>query len=120
VRATTRETGRSGEELALAYLGTRGLALRARNYRCRQGEIDLIMSHRDHLVFVEVRRRRRGDYGGAAASIDAGKRRRIAACAERYLQDHPEHAGPCRFDVVAIEGDGPGARVDWIPGAFEL
>lgn len=113
------EQGRRGEEQALAHLLAQGLHLRERNYRCRQGEIDLIMSEGDLLVFVEVRRRTHPGFGGAAASIDAGKRRRIAVCAERYLQDHPGH-GACRFDVVAIDGDGPETRVRWIRAAFEL
>ncbi len=119
MRPPPGEQGRQGEEQALDFLHARGLALRARNYRCRRGEIDLIMAHRDALVFVEVRRRRSADFGGAAASIDRGKRQRLGACAERYLQEHPGHEGPCRFDVVAIEGEGPGARIHWIQGAFE-
>lgn len=119
MRTPPGAAGHRGEQWALAYLTQRGLDLVARNYRCPQGEIDLIMRHRGELVFIEVRQRRRSDFGGAAASIDRGKRRRISACAKRYLQEHPECTGGCRFDVVAIDGEGLDARVTWIRSAFD-
>jgi len=120
--ATTADTGRRGEDLALRYLQARGLRLLERNYRVargpsrRGGEIDLIL--RDHdgtLVFVEVRARRQGSAaGGAAASVGWAKRARLVYAAQSYLARLPV-LPPCRFDVVAVDGD----RVQWLSAAFD-
>ncbi len=110
--------GREAEDQALRTLRSAGLVPVARNYRCRMGEIDLVMSEGATLVFVEVRFRRSSAFGGPAASVDRAKRRRILSAAQHYLQRHPEAAKrPCRFDVVAIcpQDDPP---LDWIRGAF--
>lgn len=94
----------------------------ARNYRvargpsARGGEVDLILWARDGtLVFVEVRARQRDAHGGAAASVTRAKQRKVifaATCFLRTLAEIP----PCRFDVVAIDGD----RVEWLQGAFDV
>ncbi|VVE54235.1 YraN family protein [Pandoraea iniqua] len=111
----SNQLGESFEARAQAMLERRGWRLVARNYRCRGGEIDLIMRDRAGvLVFVEVRARRRTDFGGAAASITAAKRRRLTLAARHYLLRRP--AGRCRFDVVAF--DGHPAVVSWLPDAF--
>jgi putative endonuclease len=86
----------------------------ARNHRCRQGEIDLIMRDSGTLVFVEVRYRRSSAFGTPAESVDAAKRRRLAAAASHYLKSHPSDL-PCRFDVVAIAGEN---CIEWIENAF--
>ena len=104
------------EDLALKYLKRRGLKLLERNYSSRHGEIDLIMQDKDTLVFVEVRYRKHDNYGGAAESVDRHKQSRIANTAESYLQTHPWD-GPCRFDIVAIQGK---AKPQWIIGAFDM
>ena len=103
------------EDLALKYLKRRGLKLLMRNYSCRYGEIDLIMQDKDALVFVEVRYRKRNDYGGAVGSVDRHKQSRIANTAASYLQTH-SWDGPCRFDIVAIQGK---AKPQWIINAFD-
>lgn len=113
--------GRHAEDLALAHLVARGLKPVTRNYRCRYGEIDLIMRHRDCTVFVEVRSRRSLRFGNPAESIDRHKQRRIAMTAAHYLQTHAAASrGPARFDVVAliIHDDAP--EIDWIPDAYQL
>ncbi|MCP4699976.1 MAG: YraN family protein [Gammaproteobacteria bacterium] len=111
--------GQWAEELAHNYLRTRGLRLVTRNYRCKQGEIDLIMQDGKILVFVEVRYRATQGYGDALESIDRRKQRRILACAARYLQTCKQ-GHVCRFDVVVIDGktehDNP--DVLWITDAF--
>ena len=109
------DSGKYCEERALKYLKTCKLKLLARNYSSRHGEIDLIMQDKDTLVFVEVRYRKHDNYGGALESVDHYKQSRIAATAESYLQTHPWD-GPCRFDIVAIQGD---AKPQWIVGAFD-
>lgn len=114
---TPRERGMAAEDLALAHLQAAGLQLAARNYRTPGrggGEIDLVMRDRDGtLVFVEVRSRSGGGFGGAGASIGAAKRQRIVLAARHYLLRLPSPP-PCRFDVVLVEHG-----VQWIQAAFD-
>ncbi len=102
------------EQLARRYLESRGLRLLAHNYRCRQGEIDLVMATAEALVFVEVRFRRSHRFGSPAETIGPRKRQRITTAARHYLQRYPS-ALPCRFDVLAISGED---TIDWIQDAF--
>lgn len=114
---TSSEQGSAAEEQARQYLEGQGLRTVARNVRDRFGELDLIMLQGHNLVFVEVRYRRSSRFGGAIASIDAKKQRKLIATAQGYLQQHP-HDGPCRFDVVALDSTPNG--VEWLQNAFEL
>ena len=77
-----QQKGTIGEDAALAYLLKQGLTLIDRNYRCRLGEIDLIMMHHDTLVFIEVRKRSKKTYGGAVASIT--KTKAAHSCSEFF------------------------------------
>jgi len=114
---TSRELGDAAEEQAQRYLEGQGFRKVAQQVRGRFGELDLIMQDGACLVFVEVRYRRSARFGGAVASIDTKKQRRLIATAQGYLQQHP-HDGPCRFDVVGI-GEGTNG-VEWLQNAFEL
>ena len=113
--------GDSAEDRALRFLQQQGLQLVCRNYRLAGGprqrgaEIDLIL-HDPHgtLVFVEVRSRRAAGHGGAAASVLPAKQRRIVRAAQHYLL-RLAVLPPCRFDVVAIEGEA----LQWLQGAFD-
>jgi len=107
--------GQSAESRAEAFLKVRGLKLVARNWRCRFGEIDLIMQDGTTLVFVEVRLRSRSDFGGAAASVTPAKQKKLLAAARQYLATL-KTLPPCRFDVVALSGD---AAPEWIRNAFD-
>ena len=107
--------GQSAESRAEAFLKTQGLKLVMRNWRCRFGEIDLIMQDGPTRVFVEVRLRSRGDFGGAAASVTPVKQKKLLAAARQYLTTL-KTLPPCRFDVVALSGDGV---PDWIKNAFD-
>ena len=109
---TTVARGREAEQAAADYLAARGLRIVARNFRVRGGEIDLIARDGATLVFVEVRQRRNADFGGAAASITAAKRRRLILAARHYLAGHGE--APCRFDCVLAEG----GQLCWLRDAF--
>jgi len=115
---STKAEGDAAEDRALAHLLGQGLRLLARNYRTPGrggGEIDLVMRDRDGtLVFVEVRRRASGRFGGAAASVGATKQRRIVFAARHYLLRLREPP-PCRFDVISIEGGG----IQWMRAAFD-
>ncbi|HEY0232540.1 MAG TPA: YraN family protein [Dokdonella sp.] len=119
-----RSAGAGYEDVALAHLEKAGLVLLARNFNCRYGEIDLVMSEHDIVVFVEVRYRRgaglRGGYGDGVDSVSAGKRAKLVRAAEVFLAGHARLAQrPCRFDVFAI-ADGTGAPViDWRRNAFD-
>ncbi len=118
-RMGSRQTGRDAETLASNYLTGKGLVPVERNFHSQRGEIDLIMTEGDCLVFIEVRHRRRSAYGSSAETVDARKQARISACARYYLQRHPDAADlPCRFDVVAINGNLENPRIDWIADAF--
>ncbi|MGD2136847.1 MAG: YraN family protein [Gammaproteobacteria bacterium] len=109
--------GRDAETRALHFLQARGLRCVTRNYRCRRGEIDLVMQDADSLVFVEVRYRRQSRFGSAAESVDRRKQSKLVTCAQHYLQGSPETARQaCRFDVVSVSG--PGFAVEWIRNAF--
>ena len=107
--------GQTAESRAAAFLQARGLKLLARNWRCRFGEIDLVMQDGAALVFVEVRLRSRSDFGGAAASVTPGKQKKLLAAARQYLAAL-KTLPPCRFDVVALSGSG---APEWIKNAFE-
>ena len=109
--------GARAEDSAARHLASCGLKIIARNYRSRAGEIDLVCRDGPMLVFVEVRLRRHAGFGGAAASIDAGKQRRIALAAAEYLAEQCLASVPCRFDCVLLaspDGDG----IEWIRDAF--
>jgi putative endonuclease len=109
---TTTTRGREAEARAARHLEGRGLRVVERNFRIRGGEIDLICRDGRTLVFVEVRLRSRGDFGGAGASITAGKRRRIVLAAQHFLAGKADC--DCRFDCVLIDGE----QLEWIANAF--
>jgi putative endonuclease len=108
--------GDRAERIAAAYLQDQGLAVVESRYRCRWGEIDLILRDRDTLVFAEVRLRQSKTFGGAAYSVDRRKQERIITTARHYLANKSESA--CRFDVVLLERVDP-PRIEWIRDAFQ-
>lgn len=115
LKATSKQvSGAAAEDQALQYLEQRGLVLVERNFRCKGGEIDLIMRERGSLLFVEVRKRSASRHGGAAASVTARKQSRLIVAAHQYLQRF-RYPPPCRFDVVAIDGQ----RIEWLTDAFQ-
>ena len=108
--------GAQAEQLAAQYLQRQGLKLLQRNYRCRYGEIDLILQDGATLVFAEVRLRSRGDFGGAAASIDAAKQAKLVRTAQHYLATLAR-TPPCRFDALLLQATD-GSSIEWIRNAF--
>lgn len=110
-----RETGQRYEEKAAAYLEEKGFVLLERNFRCRQGEIDLIGLHDNCLVFVEVKYRKNAASGTPEAAVGAGKQSKICMVSDYYRVTHPSEASrQVRYDVVAICGD----RITWHRNAF--
>jgi putative endonuclease len=108
--------GAQAEQVAAGFLQRHGLTLIKANYRCRFGEIDLVLREGETLVFAEVRQRSRSDFGGAAASIDGHKQQRLILTAQHYLTSLPR-IPPCRFDALLLDGAG---NIDWVKNAFEL
>lgn len=115
-----KEQGDAAERLAEQYLLRAGLKLVTRNFRCRLGEIDLIMQDGNSLVFVEVRQRRSRGFGGAAGSIGFHKQRKLVAAAQFYLGGL-DRTPPCRFDAVLLDApdDRGASRVEWLKNAFD-
>lgn len=110
--------GDLAEHSACRFLRRHGLDFITANYRCKRGEIDLVMRDGDSLVFVEVRYRRRADFGHAAETVSRSKRARIVHCASCYLSRHRAWNEAVRFDVVCIEGSTDEAQIEWLKNAF--
>jgi putative endonuclease len=120
-RTDRQIAGAAAEDAACAHLLAAGCQLLARNVGFRVGELDLVMREVNTIVFVEVRMRRDDRFGGAAASIDAGKRRKVARAAQAWLAAHPRMAqAACRFDIVAVTNDADGPRCVWLRSAFTM
>jgi putative endonuclease len=113
-RTDLQQKGQQGEDDALEHLQAHGLVLIERNFLCKGGELDLIMRDGAHLVFIEVRRRRSRAFGGAAASITPAKQRRMKIAAQVFLLRY-RRLPPCRFDVVAIDGDS----LQWLKNVLD-
>ncbi len=119
-KTSTRATGTATEQLAKHYLMQQGLTFVDENIHCRQGEIDLIMQEGEILVFVEVKYRKNNQFGGAIAAVSKTKQDKIKYCATFYLHkmNLNEYNTPCRFDVVALEGDINQPQASWLKNAF--
>lgn len=115
-----KAVGAIAETLALQWLEQQGLVLIARNWHCRYGELDLVMQDSEVLAFIEVRYRKRAQFGGAEASVNARKQQRLVQAAQSFLQAEKAWANwPCRFDVVALCTLESFEGLNWIRNAFE-
>jgi putative endonuclease len=103
VSPSRRDVGAFGERVAAAHLEAKGYRIRARNFRCREGEIDIVAEEGDCLVFVEVRTRRGNALGGPAESVTPAKEKKLLTVARAYLQQHDDVPPDQRIDVVAVE-----------------
>ena len=114
-----RETGILGERLAKDFLQKRGYHIVETNYRCPEGEIDIIAKHEDYLVFIEVRTKKSLKFGTPEESITPAKKERMRAAAFHYQQTHDDLPPLWRIDVVAIELDPKGKllRIELIENA---
>jgi putative endonuclease len=117
-KAPHLDAGQAAEDAALAYLQAQGLSLAERNYRCRAGEIDLVMRDGGTLVFVEVRYRAGDRFGGALASVGPRKQARLVAAAAHYLVARRVDR-PVRFDVAAVAPAQGKLAIQWIKNAFQ-
>jgi putative endonuclease len=110
--------GRAGEDVAARYLRRLGFAIVERNWRCPQGEIDLVAAKGGLIVFCEVKARRSSAWGEPSEAVDPRKQARIRRLAGRWLAEHRRHARIIRFDVVSIVVEGGPPEVVHIPDAF--
>ncbi|MBH3427892.1 YraN family protein [Pseudomonas alkylphenolica] len=119
--SSRQQAGQAAEQYALEHLQGHGLQLLAQNWRCKGGELDLVMLDSDTVVFVEVRYRLHADFGGALGSIDGRKQDKLVLAAESFLHKETRWANhPCRFDVIAVQGRGhQGQALQWLKNAFE-
>ena len=117
---TTTELGSFGERIAATYLTDVGLRLLDRNWRCREGELDIVAREGDALVFCEVKTRRGVGYGFPVEAVTHAKQRKLRVLAQRWLAAHDEHAPDLRFDVVGVlvRGTAP-AVVTHLRAAFQ-
>ena len=115
------ESGRVAEAIAYRFLIERGLTAVTTNYRCRYGELDLVMRDGSLLIVAEIRYRRRLAFGGPLASISPAKERKIVKATRHFIYKYPAYRNaPVRFDVVGITGDLRSPDIHWIPGAFTM
>lgn len=111
--------GKEGEDRAAKFLAKQGYKIIERNYRTRNGEIDLIALHQAELVFVEVKTRTSNAYGAPELAVNPRKQQRMIKAALGYIKYKQLHQMPCRFDVVAINAASE-QEVELIRNAFEM
>lgn len=118
MKAAHLQTGENAENRACEFLQTQGLTLVTRNFRCPQGEIDLIMQDGKTRVIIEVRYRKNDKFGGALESVTKAKQNKLIAATQVYLNSlQTQELLPIRFDVVGILGNG---QLEWVKNAFEV
>ncbi len=123
MKAKHLQQGEDAELASFHYLKTQGLKLIETNFRCRHGEVDLIMLDKKILVFVEVRFRKNDRFGGGLESITTSKQNKLRKTAELYLQKHSQYEN-ARFDVVSMSKNNQNNSqtqpytFDWIVNAF--
>ncbi len=118
--STRSEVGRKGEQLAFRYLKRRGYRIVELNYRCPLGEVDIVAREGDTIVFVEVKTRRDASYGRPREAIGFKKRSQLSKVAQYFLKVRRAEHLSARFDVMEIEIDEDGPRIELLKNAFEL
>ncbi|NNC67493.1 MAG: YraN family protein [Gammaproteobacteria bacterium] len=110
----TSQQGQIAEDAACKFLQKNGLKLVEKNYRCRTGEIDLVMQDKEELVFVEVRYRAKSDFGSALDSVDQNKIQKLISAANHYVSKKQPDL-PMRFDVIGFDAS---LKPNWVSNAF--
>ena len=115
------QSGKQAEQIAHDYLQAKGLRLIQANYRCRAGELDLVMLDGQVLVIVEVRYRKTSRIAGPMQTIDSRKRHRLALATRHFLMCHDHlRDRPLRFDVIGLTGSTTKPNISWAKNAFEF
>ena len=116
----TRQTGKLTEAIAAEFLSKHELIIVDKNFSCRFGEIDLVATERDFLVFVEVRYRKQEHFMSAAESIDRNKINKLISASQFYLSKNRKLQNmQCRFDFIGITGELAKPRIEWVKDAFQ-
>ena len=117
--AARRALGAAGEAAAAAWYEARGYVILARNWRCRAGELDLVVGVPGLVVFCEVKARRSDRFGAPFEAVTVAKQRRIHRLGMQWLREHPQRGARVRFDVasVMVPRDEP-PRIEVLEGAF--
>jgi len=114
-----RALGDSGEDLVAQWYVERGYRILDRNWRCRDGELDVVVAHDGLIAFCEVKTRRGNAFGAPFEAVTFAKQRRIRGLAARWLRDHPHRGAALRFDVASVYARrGYRPEVSVIEGAF--
>lgn len=114
------QTGKKGEDIAVAFLKGRGYRIVERNYKCPLGEIDIVARDGDAIVFVEVKSRKSEEFGDPQLAVGLGKQKKVSRISLVYLKEKNLYPCDARFDVVAIKMLPDGNTIDLIQNAFEL
>jgi putative endonuclease len=114
------QTGKKGEDIAVAYLKSKGYQILERNYRCPFGEVDIVAKDRNTIVFVEVKSRRSDRFGDPQLAVGQDKQKKLSKISLNYLQQMRIPSENARFDVVAVKMYPEGTKVELIRNAFEL
>ena len=112
--------GERGETVASAYLKKQGYKILEKNYRCKIGEIDLVVQKNGRVIFVEIKTRSSDAFGRPEESVHAAKQKKLIRLAQWYLKSHPKISGPVGFDVLALTGLEGSFSIRHIPQAFIL
>ena len=118
-RGGRKQCGDEGEALAVRFLEAQGYRVRARNWACRQGELDVVAERGDTVCFVEVRMRSTAVWGDPSHTVSFAKQRKVVKAAMHYLLAHGVRDRVLRFDVISVVGRGERATVEHLPGAFD-
>lgn len=120
IKTNSKQKGDYFESVALNYLTSQGLTLHTSNYHSRFGEVDIIMTHQDCLVFVEVKYRKSNHFGSPFEQVPMKKQQKIIKTAQLFLQKHglSEYNTKCRFDVVSLIGTANNPKITWLKNAF--
>jgi putative endonuclease len=115
-----KDTGNLGENLAANSIKKRGYRILERNYRCKQGEIDIVAEKKESLVFIEVRTKKSNDFGIPEESVTSFKKEKLISAAFNYLTEHQKHSSIWRIDFIAVELDNKGKmkRIEIIENAI--
>lgn len=112
-----RSQGNKAEQLAVALIEKNGFTCLAQNYRSKAGEIDIIATQGELLLFIEVKHRSNRSYGSAEEMVNPAKQKKIVRAAKQFLQQQPRYQNhQCRFDVIAFNGQ---QQASWLTNAFE-
>jgi len=112
--------GKTGEDIAIAYLKSKGYKITERNYKCIYGEVDIVANDSGDIVFVEVKSKRSKGFGNPAEAVNLNKQKKISKIALNYLREKQFQDCRARFDVVAIKMLPEGDKVELIKNAFDL